>query len=87
MNRRVMQFLALTLLIAVLAACAAPVAPAGEQAGAAQPATAQPGEKKTLDFWFNGDALFNKYNEKIIAKFEAANPDSTSSSAPIQTSL
>jgi raffinose/stachyose/melibiose transport system substrate-binding protein len=70
-----MQFLALTLLIAVLAACVAPAAPAGEQAGAAQPAAGQPGEKKTLDLWFNSDDLFNQFNEKVIADFEAANPD------------
>ena len=75
MLRRVMQILALVMVLAVLAACAAPVAPAGEQAGAAQPAAGQPGEKKTLDLWFNSDDLFNQYIEKVIADFEAANPD------------
>ncbi|MBW7884647.1 MAG: extracellular solute-binding protein [Caldilineaceae bacterium] len=56
----------------VLVACAAPAAaPSAEQPTGA----ARAGEKQVLDLWFNSDDLFNQYNEKIIASFEAANPD------------
>lgn len=56
----------------VLVACAAPAAaPSAEQPAGA----ARAGEKQVLDLWFNSDDLFNQYNEKIIASFEAANPD------------
>lgn len=80
MLKRSMWVLSALLLAALLAACtaAAPVAPdtaAGEEqtGAAAQPAAA--GEKQTLDLWFNSDDAFNQFNEKVIADFEAANPD------------
>lgn len=86
MLKRGMWVLVVLLLAALLAACAgtapttgdnaaqAPAADAGAQGGeAAQPAAA--GETQTLDLWFNSDDAFNQFNEKVIADFEAANPD------------
>ena len=76
MRKQSLRLLAIVLLGAMLAACAAPVAPAtGPAADAAQPAAPATGEKQTLDLWFNSDDTFNQFNEKVIADFEAANPD------------
>jgi len=75
MIQRTVRLMAVVLLGAILTACVAPaVAPAGQQPAGTELAAAT-GEKKSLDLWFNGDELFNKYNDKIIAAFQAANPD------------
>ncbi|MFZ1768964.1 MAG: extracellular solute-binding protein [Caldilinea sp.] len=66
---RLMVVLAIGL---VMVACAAPAAAPSDAAPAG---VAPAGEKQVLDLWFNSDDLFNQYNEKIIAEFEAANPD------------
>ncbi len=83
MLKQSMRLLAILLFGAALTACAAPAttsAPAGDTADtaaqtdtAAQPAAA--GETQTLNLWFNSDDTFNQFNEKVIADFEAANPD------------
>lgn len=85
MRRRIMWVLSVLLLAALMAGCAgtvptagdsgaAPATDAAEQSSeAAQPAAA--GEMQTLDLWFNSDDAFNQFNEKVIADFEAANPD------------
>ena len=84
MRKQSLRLLATVLLGAILAACAAPPATtSGPAADAAQPTgdAAQPqphrpaGEKQTLDLWFNSDDTFNQFNEKVIADFEAADPD------------
>ncbi len=83
MRKQSLRLLATVLLGAILAACAAPPAttsgpaadaaqPTGEATSATAPAT---GEKQTLDLWFNSDETFNQFNEKVVADFEAANPD------------
>jgi len=84
MLKRGMWVLALLLLAALMAACAGTVPTTGgtaaESTGAAATSeAAQPqsagGEKQTLDLWFNSDDAFNQFNEKVVADFEAANPD------------
>ena len=82
MRKQSVRLLATVLLGAMLAVCAAPTATtSGPVTDAAQPTSdaAQPvattGEKQTLDLWFNSDDTFNQFNEKVIADFEAANPD------------
>ena len=82
MRKQSVRLLATVLLGAMLAGCAAPAATtSGPVTDAAQPTSdaAQPvattGEKQTLDLWFNSDDTFNQFNEKVVADFEAANPD------------
>lgn len=70
MIQHLARFTFILVLLLGLAACTAPAAPATTAPGEAAVA-----QKQTLDLWFNSDDLFNQYNEKIIAAFEAANPD------------
>jgi hypothetical protein len=72
MFQRFVRLMVVLAIGVVMVACAAPAA----APGGAEPAGVAPaGERQVLDLWFNSDDLFNQYNEKIIAEFEAANPD------------
>lgn len=72
MIQHLARFAFILVLLVSVAACTAPAPAPAATAPEQAPAVT---EKQTLDLWFNSDDLFNQYNEKIIAAFEAANPE------------